>query len=107
LETGNIDQVIKFENGAQVYVQGGNNIGRVGVLQHVERHQGSYDIVHIKDEAGNHFATRLGNIFVIGSSGKKSVITLPKNKGIKQSLIEERSARLRYRKTEDEEEDDE
>ena len=101
METGNIDQVIKFENGAQVYVQGGNNIGRVGVLQHVERHQGSYDIVHIKDEAGNHFATRLGNIFVIGSSGKKSVITLPKNKGIRQSLIEERSARLRYRKTED------
>ena len=106
METGNIDQVIKFENGAQVYVQGGNNIGRVGVLQHVERHQGSYDIVHIKDAAGHHFATRLGNIFVIGSSGKKSVITLPKQKGIRKSLIEERNERLRHRKEEESEDDE-
>jgi len=107
LETGNIDQVIKFENGAHVYVQGGNNVGRVGVLQHIERHQGSYDIVHIKDEQGNHFATRLGNIFVIGSSGKKSVITLPKQRGIKISLIEERDAKFAHRKANNDEEDDE
>merc|ERR1711981_306054 len=32
LETNEIDKVVKFENGATVFVQGGNNIGRVGQL---------------------------------------------------------------------------
>lgn len=49
LETGEVDGVVKFENGASVFVSGGNNIGRVGVLQHIESHAGSYDIAHVKD----------------------------------------------------------
>jgi small subunit ribosomal protein S4e len=53
LETGEIDKVVKFENGANVFVTGGNNIGRVGQLMHVEHHPGSYEIVHIKDVNGN------------------------------------------------------
>merc|ERR1712060_745325 len=61
-----IDKVVKFGNGATVFVQGGNNIGRVGTLMHVEHHPGSYEIVHVKDSNNNHFATRLSNIFVIG-----------------------------------------
>jgi len=93
LETGDIDKVFKFENGASVFVQGGNNIGRVGTLMHVEHHPGSYEIVHVKDTSGNHFATRLSNIFVIGQ-GKKPVITLPKLKGIKQTLVEERNNKI-------------
>ena len=72
-----------------MFVSGGNNIGRVGVLQHVEHHPGSYEIAHVKDSRGNSFATRLTNIFVIGD-GKKPLISLPKAKGIKLSLIEER-----------------
>jgi len=34
-----------------------------------ERHQGSFDIVHIKDSNGHVFATRLGYVFVIGKVG--------------------------------------
>jgi small subunit ribosomal protein S4e len=93
LETGEIDSVVKFENGASVFVQGGNNIGRVGILQHVEHHPGSYEIAHVKDSRGNSFATRLGNIFVIGE-GKKPLISLPKAKGIRLTLVEEREARM-------------
>merc|ERR1712048_1531519 len=63
LETGEIDGVVKHENGASVFVKGGNNIGRVGVLQHVEHHPGSYEIAHVKDARGHSFATRLENIF--------------------------------------------
>ncbi len=73
---------------------GGNNIGRVGVLQHVERHPSSFDIAHIKDAAGHHFATRSSNVFVIGE-GKKAVISLLPSKGIKLGLIEERNLRLK------------
>lgn len=93
LETGEIDGVVKFENGAQVFCQGGNNIGRVGTLMHVEHHPGSYDIVHVKDATGKVFATRQSNIFVIGS-GKKPLIKLPKSDGLRLTLIQERNARI-------------
>ena len=85
--------MIKFENGASVFVTGGNNIGRVGVLMHVEHHPGSYEIVHIRDSKGKTFATRLSNIFTIGQ-GKKPQIKLPKGEGVKLSLIAERNARI-------------
>ena len=75
-----------------MYVVGGNNIGRVGSLMHVEHHPGSYEIVHVKDSNGASFATRLSNIFVIGS--KKSLIKLPKSNGIRLSLVAERNAKL-------------
>ena len=93
LETGEIDKVIKFENGANVFVTGGNNIGRVGQLMHVEHHPGSYEIVHIKDTNGHSFATRLTNVFTIGE-GKRPLIALPKGKGIRQTLVEERNAKI-------------
>jgi len=64
---------------------GGNNIGRIGILQHVEKHPGSFDIAHVKDSAGNSYATRIGNIFVIGE-GKKPVISLLPSKGLKLGL---------------------
>lgn len=87
--------MIKFENGASVLTTGGNNIGRVGVLQHVEKHPGSFDIAHVKDANNHHFATRINNVFVIGE-GKKPVISLLPGRGIKLSLIEERDKRLRH-----------
>jgi small subunit ribosomal protein S4e len=107
LETGDIDKVIKFENGATVFIQGGNNIGRVGQLMHVEHHPGSYEIVHVKDGSGNHFATRLTNMFVVGE-GKKPLITLPKLKGLRRTLVEERNAKIAVyaRRAESEGEDD-
>ena len=44
----------------------GRNTGRIGVLNHRERHPGSFDIVQVTDAAGNTFATRGGNVFIIG-----------------------------------------
>jgi len=93
LVTNEVDGVLKFDNGAAVFVSGGNNIGRVGVLQHIEAHAGSYDIAHVKDSVGHTFATRKDNIFIIGE-GKNSLITLPKKNGIKQTLIEARDERM-------------
>lgn len=92
LETGKCDDFIKFETGNLAMISGGKNTGRVGVIVSRERHQGSFDIVHVKDSAGHTFATRLGNVFVIGE-GSKPMISLPKRKGIKTSIIEERALR--------------
>ncbi|KAJ1919667.1 40S ribosomal protein S4 [Mycoemilia scoparia] len=92
IETGKVTDFIKFETGNIVMVTGGRNMGRVGVITHRERHHGGFDIVHIKDAKDRDFATRLSNVFVIGQ-GNQSWVSLPKNKGIKLSITEERDAR--------------
>lgn len=56
-------------------------MGRVGVITHRERHDGGFNIVHIKDAIDNEFATRESNVFVIGH--EKPWISLPKGKGVK------------------------
>jgi len=95
LSTNEVDGLIKLENGSSVFCTGGNNIGRVGVLQHIEHHPGSYEIAHVKDSTGNTFATRLSNIFAIGA-GKDTQISLPRGKGIRLSLIQERDQRVKH-----------
>jgi len=84
---------IKFEVGNIAMVFGGNSIGRVGTIVHRERHPGSFEIIHMKDSAGHSFATRLGNVFVIGK-GNKPWVSLPKGNGIKLNIIEDRSQRM-------------
>lgn len=92
LSTGKITEFIKFENGQLVMITGGRNLGRVGTITHREHHEGGFDIVHVKDALGNSFVTRLTNIFVIGN-GTTPYISLPKGKGIKLSIAEERDKR--------------
>lgn len=94
LETGKVADFLKFEVGQKVMVTGGHNIGRIGTMVHRERHPGSVEIVHVKDTAGHTFATRVSNVFVIGSRDK-FWITLPKQKGIRKTILEEREERLR------------
>lgn len=94
IATGKITSWIKFELGAMCTITKGRNTGRVGTITHIERHPGSFDIVTVKDAAGHQFATRLGNIFVIGKDGQPE-IQLPTGKGVKLSIIEERNKRLK------------
>ncbi|CAI4044065.1 hypothetical protein SKDZ_10G3420 [Saccharomyces kudriavzevii ZP591] len=92
LASGKITDFIKFDAGKLVYVTGGRNLGRIGTIVHKERHDGGFDLVHIKDSLDNTFVTRLNNVFVIGEQGKP-YISLPKGKGIKLSIAEERDRR--------------
>jgi len=93
LNTNKVTRFVKFETGNTVLITKGANIGRVGTIVNREKHPGSFDIVHIKDALGNTFATRIGNVFVIGQ-GASSWITLPKQNGQKLSIIEERAQKL-------------
>jgi len=92
LETGKIRDFCKFDVGNVCMIVGGRNRGRIGILQQKEKHMGSTNIVHIKDASGHGFATRESNVFVIGT-GSKAMVSLPKHKGIRLSIIEERDAR--------------
>lgn len=93
LETGKISDFVKFEAGNVVAITGGRNMGRVGVIVHRDRHHGGFDIVHIKDGMDRQFATRLSNVFVIGQ-GNQPWISLPKQKGVKLTITEERDRRI-------------
>ncbi|KAI0686674.1 40S ribosomal protein S4 [Cytidiella melzeri] len=95
-ETGKITDFIKFETGNLVMITGGRNMGRVGVITHREKHMGGFDIIHVKDSLDRSFATRITNIFVIGE-GTKPWVSLPRGKGIKLTIAEERDVRRRQR----------
>jgi small subunit ribosomal protein S4e len=88
-------------------ITGGNNIGRIGHLQSLEKHPGSFEIAHVRDSQGNLFSTRLGNIFIIGD-GKEPVISIPKGEGLRMTLMEERRAKIHddVEEEDDDEEDD-
>jgi len=94
LDTGKIDDFIKWDLGNLVMAVGGSNTGRVGVLEHKEKHDGSYDIAHVKDAVGHKFATRATNLFTIGK-GTSTWVSLPKAKGVALSIIEERDRRMK------------
>jgi len=94
VNTGKMLDHVKFEQGNVVMISSGNNMGRVGVIMHRERHPGSFEIVHIKDAVGHTFATRLQNVFVIGK-GTKPWISLPKGNGIKLSIVEDRESKMK------------
>jgi len=75
----------------------GANVGRVGILVNKEKHPGSFEIVHLRDRKGQQFATRLENVFAIGEENKPWV-TLPRGKGVRLTVTEERDAKLKKEK---------
>lgn len=118
LEQNKITDFVKFDTGNVCMITGGRNMGRAGVIVHRERHIGGFDIVHVKDSLDRTFATRfvsfdfsffllpqyglcrsITNIFVLGQ-GAKPWISLPKGKGTKLTISEERDLRRRQRAAE-------
>ncbi len=105
LASSQIVTYFKFEIGCKVMITGGNNIGRVGSIIRLEEHPGSYEIVHIKDENGLEFSTRINNVFVIGTKAPEIALLKVHNY---LSIIQEREERNRRRpKREDEVEQEE
>lgn len=96
LEKKQLAGTIKNEPGKLCYITGGNNIGRAGQIMHVERHLGSFDIVHVRDANGKTFATRKSNVFIIGD--KKSWMTLPEKDGVYKTIMEEKAEKEEKRR---------
>jgi len=89
IATGKMGDIIAFKLGSMVMLTKGRNVGRVGKIVHIEKHQGSFDIITIKDTKGHTFSTRLDNVFVIGD-GNHPQVTMPKGRGIKKTILQER-----------------
>lgn len=94
LETGKVQEIYKFEIGNLITITKGRNCGRIGTLVGHEKHPGSFDIIKVKDATGHVFATRLSAAFVLGE-GQKPAVSIPRGKGVKLSIIEERAQRLK------------
>merc|ERR1712118_331676 len=69
MKSGKVIDMIKFDIGSVAMVIAGNSIGRICSIEQRERQPGSFEIIHLKDSAGDTFTTRLNNVFVIGMSG--------------------------------------
>jgi small subunit ribosomal protein S4e len=87
IETGEIVKVVKFAPGNMLTIIKGKNCGRVGTYVHIDRHPGSFDIVHMKDSAGQEFVTRKEYVFVIGE-GSTPMFKLPKRQGVKLTVLQ-------------------
>merc|ERR1712098_169293 len=83
----------RFKAGNVAMITGGANTGRVGEILDVEKHPGSFDIVHMKDATGHAISTRKANVFVIGD-GTEPAIKLPKLAGIKRDVAQEREIKI-------------
>jgi len=94
VKSGKVTGHLKARAGKVVMVTGGANRGRVGEIVSLERHPGSFDIARLKDKAGNTFATRAVNVFVIGNSFGDIKITLPQDGGNKKNVLVEREEKL-------------
>jgi small subunit ribosomal protein S4e len=96
IATGKATDSLKFETGATAAITRGQNQGRVGVITGREKHVGSFEIVHVKDSKGRSFATRISNVFVIAGKDDEADISLPRGKGVRDNILEERKKRLGY-----------
>lgn len=94
IASGKITDFCKFEHGNVCMLIGGNNIGRVGTITKFELHHGSFNIIHLVDAEGHHFATRQQNVMVIGK-GEKPLISLCKGNGIKLNVVDDRAKRMK------------
>lgn len=95
LESGEILDHYHYEQGNVAIVIGGSNKGRVGTVARIEKHDASFNIVHLADGKGSKFATRVGNMMIVGR-GKRPAITLFKDKGIKRGIIEEKKVKGQF-----------
>merc|ERR1712216_978095 len=96
IATGKWVDTMKFEVGATCFVTRGQNQGRIGTIPQREKHIGSFEIVHVKDSKGRSFATRIMNIFCIAGKEDTPDISLPRAKGLRDNILEERKKRLGY-----------
>lgn len=91
---------VKFEAGNTAMITKGRNTGRIGTVLDVEKHPGSFDIVHVKDAEGSTFATRLSNVFTIGKGADltNALVSVPRGKGIKLDIFQQRDRAIKANK---------
>ena len=94
LKTNEVMESFKMKTGNVVFVMNGNNRGRVGVVQHINKFAGNNDLITIRDSEGHTFTTRVAYVIVVGK-GSKPVITLPRDQGLRGNIIDDQLKRMK------------
>jgi len=92
LEKNEVEDFIPMNVGNLAYCSDGNNRGRVGIIDHINKFDNNFDLITVKDVHGHSFTTRTSYIVTIGK-GNKSLVTLPKGEGIYLSILEDAKKR--------------
>lgn len=93
IKTRKVVDSLRFEAGHTVFVYGGSNIGRVGVIKRVENIGKDDANVYLEDANGKSFTVLRSRSIVIGT-GKNLWMTLDESAGIK--LTEFELSNIRY-----------
>lgn len=92
IEKREIEDFIPMAVGNLAFCSDGNNRGRVGIIDHINKFDNNFDLITIKDKNGHIFTTRTSYVITIGK-GNHPLITLPKGNGLSLSIIEEAKKR--------------
>lgn len=92
-KTNTVIEHLPFAYDMKAFIVRGKNMGCVGTIKNIEKHDGGNDIAYIEDSVGRGFATRSDNVFIIGDADK-IIITLPSGDGVKLAEIEKSNLRF-------------
>ncbi|KAI5162981.1 small subunit ribosomal protein S4e [Nematocida ausubeli] len=88
LETGEVMESFPLKVGNTAYAFRGKNLGCVGIIREVKVHISGFTISILEDLNGRMYTTRTDNLMAIGTAGE-SLITLPKERGIRTNALME------------------
>ncbi|EIJ89100.1 small subunit ribosomal protein S4e [Nematocida parisii] len=86
LESGEVQGFYSLEVGKTAYAFRGKNLGCVGIIREIKVHISGFSISILEDLNGRMYTTRTDNLMVIGNAGE-SLITLPKERGIRTNAM--------------------
>ncbi|KAI5166637.1 small subunit ribosomal protein S4e [Nematocida sp. AWRm79] len=86
LESGEVQGFYSLEVGKTAYAFRGKNLGCVGIIREIKVHISGFSISILEDLNGRMYTTRTDNLMVIGNADE-SLITLPKERGIRTNAM--------------------
>lgn len=94
LETRKVVDFVSFEVGRVVYIINGEDAGRVGIIKNIQNDEDNKTVISVEDFGSKIFNSTISSMIVVGDSEESLLISLPEEKGIRLTELEE--ANLKY-----------
>lgn len=94
LDTRKVVDYVTFSVGRVVYIINGEDAGRVGIIKDIQIDDNDKTVLSVEDFGSKIFNASLSSVIVIGDNEESLLISLPEEKGIRLTELEE--ANLKY-----------
>lgn len=94
LESRKVIDFIPFGTDKVAFVTSGENMGRVGVIQHIKEEDSGDSIITVEDFSEKVFTVRSKSLIIIGNNEEDLLISLPSQRGIRLTELEESNIRF-------------